>query len=107
MEEDERRMAREQSILGKFMYKCGTLKSPRTKSDFEKLLANVQKWKATEVSICHLAAIRRRAARAAIYVTWNCGIINFFASDDAHSGPLQRRRCIEIPRVETIAGTRN
>lgn len=49
LEEDERRMDREQTILGKFMYKCGTLKSPRTKGDFEKLLANVQKWKATEV----------------------------------------------------------
>lgn len=49
LEEDERRMVREQTVLGKFMYKCGTLKSPRTKSDFEKLLANVQKWKATEV----------------------------------------------------------
>lgn len=49
LEEDKRRMAREQTVLGKFMYKCSTLISPRTKSDFEMLLANVQKWKETEV----------------------------------------------------------
>lgn len=48
-EEDEHRMVREQTILGKFMYKCSIVKSPRTKSDFEMLLANVQNWKDTEV----------------------------------------------------------
>lgn len=48
-EEDEHRMVREQTILGKFMYKCSIVKSPRTKSDFEMLQANVQNWKDTEV----------------------------------------------------------
>lgn len=77
LERNKCRMEREQTILGKFMYKCGKTKSPRTKSDFEMLLANVQKWKQAEVG-CVVQSnfvLQRNRIRSFFFISRLCAFM--------------------------------